>query len=607
MLRELTDRAKKGEAVYLDAFAAACAAAESKTSLGMGLELLDGTLRVFELELPAEEADADARAMIADFLHARIYNMLSALGGRRLFLRYDAGLLWLDEMLRGLDEVFELKKSRRERLSYGKCINVVERMLGKLSEGEGGQAPGFAFLLNAPWPNTAETRAPGAKAFKPRLEAALRRSAEEALCGLDVGGTDIKLALSDRGTLICLKEFDWFPAEYGEARLLIDPIVALLRLARIQLNLHRSPVRLDAEQRALLDAAMDKHSAIEAIYRCVEALEKLWPQGLINFDGVGLCFPDVVVRNKVVGGEVYKTRGMRDNAALDYESEYAKLSDLDLYLKPYCKQPSRVRLCNDGPMAAFTAAMENIEGGQGISLEQGVFAHTLGTELGTGWVDEQGAIPEIPLEVYNFVVDLGSYPARAYPADDLRSVNNFNTGIPGTLQKYASQSGVFRLLLEDLPAKRPALWAELLRRDFVRVERRADGSEFWRCPTEPVDQRKPFLEFVMQAAAREADPLLDEIFVEIGRSLAVTSEECDLILRAQSRERILFGRLVKQPHCFALIKRGFAERFPQLRLLAADGELANTPMMKALGERTDFTVAQFAQAVGALYFAAFED
>ena len=74
-------------------------------------------------------------------------------------------------------------------------------------------------------------------------------------------------------------------------------------------------------------------------------------------------------------------------------------------------------------------------------------AHTLGTELGTGWVRPDGSIPEIPLEVYNFIVDLGSAPQQAYEADDARSVNNFNTGLPGTLQKYACQSGVFLSLI----------------------------------------------------------------------------------------------------------------------------------------------------------------
>lgn len=41
--------------------------------------------------------------------------------------------------------------------------------------------------------------------------------------------------------------------------------------------------------------------------------------GPLLFDGIGLCFPDVVVRNKIVGGEVYKTRGIRNNPGLDYE------------------------------------------------------------------------------------------------------------------------------------------------------------------------------------------------------------------------------------------------------------------------------------------------
>ena len=41
---------------------------------------------------------------------------------------------------------------------------------------------------------------------------------------------------------------------------------------------------------------------------------------------------------------------------------------------------------------------------------------------------------------------------------------------------------------------------------------------------------------------------------------------------------------------------------PELRLLAADGSLANTPLMRQLAARPDCTVAQFAQAVGAVYY-----
>ena len=160
------------------------------------------------------------------------------------------------------------------------------------------------------------------------------------------------------------------------------------------------------------------------------------------------------MRDKIVGGEVYKTRGIRSNPAVDYEAEFRRLSDLDVALRRFVKPGGAVGIVNDGPMAAFTAAVETAAIDEG-AVADGVFAHTLGTELGTGWVTETGDIPDIPLEIYNCVIDVGSYPERAFEPDDVRSVLNFNTRLAGTLQKYASQSGVFRLALKYLPGRGP--------------------------------------------------------------------------------------------------------------------------------------------------------
>ena len=231
-----------------------------------------------------------------------------------------------------------------------------------------------------------------------------------------------------------------------------------------------------------------------------QVLSSLEAEGLHEeprFDGIGLCFPDVVVKNKIVGGEVYKTRGIRSNPAIDYESDLAELTDLDIRLQAWVRPGGAVRIINDGPMASFTAAVEIAASLDAADVAKGVFAHTLGTELGTGWVTETGVIPDIPLEVYNFIIDLGSWPERAYGADDVRSVNNFNTGLPGTLQKYCSQSGIFRLALKYFPTERPDLFHELVERGYV--EQRAEGTqEGWYVPTGSVDQRKPFLEHMMR-------------------------------------------------------------------------------------------------------------
>ena len=67
--------------------------------------------------------------------------------------------------------------------------------------------------------------------------------------------------------------------------------------------------------------------------------------------------------------------------------------------------------------------------------------------------------------------------------------------------------------------------------------------------------------------------------------------------------RFLFGRFVKSRRCFRLLCEGFDEAGTGIRLESADEEMANTPLMRQLAAREGVTVAQFGQAVGALYFA----
>ncbi len=312
-----------------------------------------------------------------------------------------------------------------------------------------------------------------------------------------------------------------------------------------------------------------------------------------GLDAIGLCFPDVVVRDRIVGGEVYKTRGIRENRALDYEAEFRRLTRLDDELRRFVRPGGAVGILNDGPMAAFTAAVERAAADPS-SVAEGVFAHTLGTELGTGWVTEEGAIPDIPLEVYNCIIDLGSHPERRFAPDDARSLLNFNTRLPGTLQKTASQSGVFRLAVKYLPEGNPALYRELFDRGLLA----GDAASGLAVPTAPKDLRKPLLELLMQ---RAGDPTVARIFRDIGEALAVTWLETDHMLHPRARERILFGRLVKAPRPFALMVEGARAVCPDLALSVADDELANTKLMKQVGP-AGFTVAQFAQAVGAVHY-----
>ena len=103
--------------------------------------------------------------------------------------------------------------------------------------------------------------------------------------------------------------------------------------------------------------------------------------------------------------------------------------------------------------------------------------------------------------------------------------------------------------------------------------------------------------------AAEGDSVSENAFRQVGVNLGRISEEIAYLTGTDLKERWLFGRFVKNKRCFELICEGFASVLPDIKLVAADDDMASTPLMKQLSRRSDVTVAQFAQAVSALYFA----
>jgi len=605
LVTELIEKAKAGRSVYITDLHALFGGLADRESCRFAcvVEMLDGTgPRRFDMRVPRVEGlDGEERAFVEDYIRAEVYNIISALGGRRMAVYSDQGSAELLAILHRLPAVFGIGLPRSARPGYGRAVNVTDRMIGALSPG----TPAFSFEFGPleEAPTAMRPRPPSVDLigfFRGRTE----RLEGKALIGLDVGGTDIKAVLVDDGGIVDYAEYDWYPASFLLSRQLVDPICLIVRLLLARLWIHRLG-EADSRRAALVEPAakaLHKSTGSAEMARTLVDLEAAGLDKGLRCDGIGLCFPDVVVRNKIVGGEVYKTRGIRSNPAIDYERDFAELTDLDVRLREWVAPGSAVRIINDGPMAAFTAAVEMAASPDATDVARGVFAHTLGTELGTGWVTETGAIPDIPLEVYNFIIDLGCWPERAFEPDDLRSLNNFNTGLPGTLQKYCSQSGVFRLALKRFSSERPDLLRELEEKGFVE-RRPADGTEGWYVPTEPVDQRKPFLEHMMNLPDREKDDTNREIWREIGKSLAVTLLETRRILEPGTDLRFLFGRLVKNAACFDLMVEGARSVDPGIVLAVAGTGMANTPLMKQLKEHPHLTVAQFAQAIGAVYFA----
>jgi hypothetical protein len=604
MVQEFLKTAKAGAPVYISTvYEAFCKLKESeKQDMNCILTLLEhDKKKLFKISLPRFEGlSTEEVDFIKSYVWAEIYNILSSLGGKYMNIYVDLDNKQLTKLASELNEVFYIDSKRSERKGYGRAVNVIDRMLSTLCPSD----PSFKFIVDSitNMPHISSYTAPTSQDFS--IFTKVTQNLEgNIICGMDVGGTDIKIVLVKDGIIDCYKEYDWFPALFKESRQLVEPICLIVRLVRAKISLeHIDSTSVEKDTLiADIQLALSKDASDDLMLSAVEKAEAYLDGRYLEIDAIGLCFPDVVVKDKVVGGEVYKTRGIRNNPEIDYEVDFLELTNLNNKLHALIKQNGSVNIINDGPMASFTAAVELAASSTPQAVNKGVFAHTLGTELGTGWVDSSGVIPDIPLEVYNFIIDLGSYPEKQYPPDDLRSINNFNTDLPGTLQKYCSQSGVFRLAMKYFKELRPDLYEELFQKGFV-VEKEIDGHHGLFVPTEPKDQRKAFLEHMMNLPERENDAVNAMIWRDLGEFLAVTWLETEKILDPGTPSRVLFGRLVKNKRCFELIKEGAKMIKKDIILEVADATMANTPLMKQLENDQEYTVAQFAQAIGAVYF-----
>ncbi len=578
MLSELLDAARADKVLWVPDLREQFLKDPDARPVKLRLILHDGSRRDFPCAVPRWQGEEE-HAFAADFLHACVYNCLAACSGQELRLYFDLSDQELLALYEGLDDVFQV--GGQPRHGYGKVVNIADR----IAKSRGGRAFRFAKEDIASYVPLPEGAAEIAVPLDEKLRALEKAASALTLCGVDVGGTDIKLAASLGEKLICTKEYDWNPAAYATAEEIMGPILLLTRLMRACLAAEHA--LLPVSVIAALDAALEKDAPDGLIREAVEEAEDCLGAEIDVLDGVGLSFPDVVISDRILGGETPKTDGMRRNEALDYETEFAKLAGLKEALLALCREGGRVRITNDGNMAAFTAAMELSEGGGGEALCRGVVAHSLGTDLGTGWLTPEGKIPALPMEMHDLILDLGSHHSRTFPPADLRSTRNENSGLPGA-RRYMGQAAAYRLA-----------WKKncVLMDGFT-----AESGDILTVPTEPADLRKPCLEHLMQRA-EAGDEDACAVFREIGESLAAVTREMQFLLRPEADTRFLFGRFVKRPGVFALLKEGFCGSIPWIDLIPSDEGLANTPLMRALAAMPSVTVAQFGQAVGSIYFA----
>jgi len=253
MLSKLLELAKADEPLWLPALRERFASAPAARPVVLRLTGHDGTRRDYPCPLPRWETDEE-RQLVSAYLYARIYNLLSACSGRELCLFFDQGDAELCALFESLDEVFQLSASTRR--GYGKVISIA----GRIAASYGGAAFRFSRADIEDYVPLPAASAPAATALDETLRALVGKTVGLCLCGVDVGGTDIKLAASDGDRLVCTKEYDWNPAAYQTAEELIRPILILTRLMRVCLAASRTSV--PQQLRDALAEALEKNAGL---------------------------------------------------------------------------------------------------------------------------------------------------------------------------------------------------------------------------------------------------------------------------------------------------------------------------------------------------------
>ena len=334
MLSQWLQQARNGRSVWLSDVRRGCEALPEHVAVTVQLTLCDGARRDFSLPIP-RWANGEQRQFVQQYVTAFVFNALSALSGREMAFYLDLRETEVVALLGELDDIFQVHKTARS--GYGKVVNIANRLCRAFGGGT------FSFAVrdrSAYVPAPPEVSRGGD--LLPRLRRSVERCGSGVYCGIDIGGTDIKAAVAVDGRLVCVKEYDWNPAASLVAEGITGPIVLLVQLMAC----------CAAGMTPALQAALDKDASDEEMTRAVAQ------SASVPLDVLGVSFPDVVIRDRIVGGESPKTKGMRENPAIDYETAFAGLGGLVDQLRPLCREGAALHMTNDGHIAAFTAAAE---------------------------------------------------------------------------------------------------------------------------------------------------------------------------------------------------------------------------------------------------------
>ena len=526
-------------------------------------------------EMPKGETLQGERELYRRYLLAMMNNLLVSFGGAGLELYFDE----TDQELKSLAEEavaeFQADSPRNDRKSYGVYLNYINRMNVFLGLGR------FAFQLKdlSAWPKLDPEKE--YRIYVPQKEEEelklLKRTATElegrCICSLDVGGNSIKGAVVKDGRALVLKEYQWYPTGCRTAQEMNDPMLLMVRFLSACTGLMERDGNL-----AAAEAAFAKNVPYGQLLAETEALERSGICTKGRFDAIVIGFPDIVVHNKIAGGESFKHQGMKNNPDTDYEVEFFKTSDLDELAAPYAKEGAPVVVLNDGNAASYITSVEQTFAPESFIDENGMFCCTIGTEMGTGFISRGGTIQHIPLEGFQHVIDLGNEEYQKYPPADLRSVNSTNTGIPGVVQKYISQMGLFRMALTALWESKDPLFEKLQEMGLIAYDA---GADTLYSVLEPEDRRGTLTRFLVSQLS-EGCPAVEEAFRMMGKAMGILIDQDRLIFPEITTRRLLSGGIIADDRAFALMREGLRAYNPSYDVMRLDEETMYSPLLRSM-------------------------
>jgi hypothetical protein len=228
--------------------------------------------------------------------------------------------------------------------------------------------------------------------------------------------------------------------------------------------------------------------------------------------------------------------------------------------------------------------------------KNGLLVNTVGTEMGTGFISRSGSVHYIPLEDYQHVIDLGNTGYAKYPLNDIRSINNMNTVISGTVQKYVTQLGLFRMAISGFIEKDSAIFNMLTEQKLIKYDSETDHAQM---VTEPIDTRDKLTLFLTGAMLKQKNPVMENVIRTMGKAMGVLIDQDLLLLPELKPTRLISGGIMANDEVFRLFYQALKEHNPEYEIIRLDENTVIHPLLKKIPrEKRNFTIAVGSAFIG---------